>query len=424
MRAQFVLQEVWTGLRRNLTMTVALIVVVAISLSLLGTGLLFVKQVDDTRTYWQGKVQLSIYLCTATSVSPQCRQNGPATQEQKNQLAADLRALPQVEHVYYESQEQAFQHFKQDFSRDPQFTSLVTKSEIPDSFQVKLVNTQADYSVVAGVASGRPGVDQVVDDASILSKFYALLDGARNAVVIVAVILIIAAVLLVANTIRLSAFNRRRETSIMRLVGASNFYVQLPFLVEGILAGMAGWLIAAGLLIAVKTLGLDSLQQYFPYNVQLSGADLVEVIVLAMVMGVLLCGATSFLTLRRYLLTGTEVKSLRAGRASLTDGFAQISDGEMWLHGVHIPEYAQGTWTNHEPKRPRKLLLHRKEIDKLASEIAERGFTLVPLSLYFTGGRAKVELALARGKRTYDKRQDLAQRDAAREVQRAHRRRG
>jgi SsrA-binding protein len=124
------------------------------------------------------------------------------------------------------------------------------------------------------------------------------------------------------------------------------------------------------------------------------------------------------------VLTGTEVKSLRAGRASLTDGFAQISDGEMWLYGVHIPIYAQGTWTNHEPRRPRKLLLHRREIDKLAGEIAERGFTLVPLSLYFTGGRAKVELALARGKRTYDKRQDLARRDAAREVERAHRRRG
>jgi cell division transport system permease protein len=119
--------------------------------------------------------------------------------------------------------------------------------------------------------------------------------------VIIAVILIIAAILLVANTIRLSAFNRRRETSIMRLVGASNFYVQLPFLVEGILAGLCGWLIAAGLLIAVKMLGLDSLQQYFPYNVELSAADLIEVIVLAMVMGVLLCGATSFLTLRRYL---------------------------------------------------------------------------------------------------------------------------
>jgi SsrA-binding protein len=123
------------------------------------------------------------------------------------------------------------------------------------------------------------------------------------------------------------------------------------------------------------------------------------------------------------VLTGTEVKSLRAGRASLTDGFGQISDGEIWLMGVHIPEYTQGTWTNHEPRRPRKLLLHRKEIDKLASKTAERGLTIVPLALYFRDGRVKVELALARGKRTYDKRHDLAQRDAAREVDRALRRR-
>ena len=124
------------------------------------------------------------------------------------------------------------------------------------------------------------------------------------------------------------------------------------------------------------------------------------------------------------VLTGTEVKSLRAGRASLTDGFAQISDGEMWLHGVHIPEYTQGTWTNHEPRRIRKVLLHRKEIDRLASKTAERGLTIVPLSLYFKDGRVKVELGVGRGKRTYDKRQDLAQRDAAREVERAFRRRG
>ena len=124
------------------------------------------------------------------------------------------------------------------------------------------------------------------------------------------------------------------------------------------------------------------------------------------------------------VLTGTEVKSLRAGRASLAEGFAQITGGEMWLLNVHIPEYAQGTWTNHEPRRPRKLLLHRKEIDRLGRLIAERGFTLVPLSLYFSGGRAKVELAVARGKRAYDKRQDLARRDAAREVERAYRRRG
>jgi SsrA-binding protein len=124
------------------------------------------------------------------------------------------------------------------------------------------------------------------------------------------------------------------------------------------------------------------------------------------------------------VLTGTEVKSLRAGRASLTDGFAQITDGEMWLHGVHIPEYAQGTWTNHEPRRTRKVLLHRREIDRLARQTAERGLTIIPLALYFKDGKVKVELALARGKRTYDKRHDLAERDAAREVERAFRRRG
>jgi SsrA-binding protein len=123
------------------------------------------------------------------------------------------------------------------------------------------------------------------------------------------------------------------------------------------------------------------------------------------------------------VLTGTEVKSLRVGRASLADGFGQITDGEAWLHGVHIPQYTQGTWTNHEPRRTRKLLLHRREIDKLASSVTERGLTLIPLSLYFSDGKVKIELGLARGKRTYDKRQDLAKRDAAREVERALRRR-
>lgn len=123
------------------------------------------------------------------------------------------------------------------------------------------------------------------------------------------------------------------------------------------------------------------------------------------------------------VLTGTEVKSLRAGRATLTDGFGLITDGEVWLHGVHIPQYTQGTWTNHEPRRIRKLLLHRKEIDRLARSTSEGGLTLVPLSLYFFDGKAKIELALGRGKRTYDKRQELARRDAAREVDRVLRRR-
>jgi SsrA-binding protein len=119
------------------------------------------------------------------------------------------------------------------------------------------------------------------------------------------------------------------------------------------------------------------------------------------------------------VLVGTEVKSLRAGRATLGDGFAEIHDGEAFLHGVHIPEYTQGTWTNHAPRRVRKLLLNRHEIDRIDSKIKERGFTLVPLSLYFKDGRAKVELGLARGKKTYDKRNALAERQANREKQQA-----
>jgi SsrA-binding protein len=119
------------------------------------------------------------------------------------------------------------------------------------------------------------------------------------------------------------------------------------------------------------------------------------------------------------VLTGTEVKSLRMGRASLIDGFATIDDGEMYLRNVHIPEYLQGSWTNHEPRRVRKLLLHREEIGRLIGKTQESGLTIVPLSLYFLDGKVKVELALVRGKKTYDKRQDLAQRDADREVQRA-----
>jgi SsrA-binding protein len=119
------------------------------------------------------------------------------------------------------------------------------------------------------------------------------------------------------------------------------------------------------------------------------------------------------------VLTGTEVKSLRLGRASLVDGFATIDDGEVFLRNVHIPEYDQGSWTNHEPRRVRKLLLHRGEIERLIGKTKESGLTLVPLTLYFSAGKVKVELGLARGKKSYDKRQDMARRDADREVQRA-----
>ncbi|MFI6501641.1 SsrA-binding protein SmpB [Nonomuraea typhae] len=123
------------------------------------------------------------------------------------------------------------------------------------------------------------------------------------------------------------------------------------------------------------------------------------------------------------VLQGTEVKSLREGRASLTDGYASIDDGEAWLMNVHIPEYAQGTWTNHTARRKRKLLLHRKEIEKLAAKTKEGGLTIVPLQLYFKDGKAKIEIGVARGKKDWDKRQSLAEQQAKREMARALRQR-
>jgi len=119
------------------------------------------------------------------------------------------------------------------------------------------------------------------------------------------------------------------------------------------------------------------------------------------------------------VLTGTEVKSLRAGRASLVDGYATIDDGEVWLRGIHIPEYNMGTWTNHDPRRARKLLLRREEVRRLVGTMKESGFTLVPLALYFKDGYAKVEIAVARGRKAHDKRQAIAERESKRETERA-----
>lgn len=118
------------------------------------------------------------------------------------------------------------------------------------------------------------------------------------------------------------------------------------------------------------------------------------------------------------VLTGTEVKSLRAGRASLIDGFAMINDGELWLMGVHIPEYTEGTWTNHTPRRDRKLLVHKQELNKLIGKMKDSGTTLVPLQLYFKDGKAKVEIAIARGKKAHDKREAIKEREADREISR------
>jgi cell division transport system permease protein len=298
-RSQFVLSEVWIGLRRNLTMT--LIVVVAISLSLLGTAFLFVKQVDRAQSYWEDKVEVAVFFCVKNSGITACQQNGTATAVEETAVEQRLKALPEVESVTYIPQAANYQGFKDFYSGEPSFVNGIAESEIPDSLAVKLKNPAADASIAQSAIVGAPGVADVINEETILNSFYQLLDSARNAVAILALILLVAAALLVANTIRLSAFNRRRETSIMRLVGASNFYIQLPFLTEGAIAGLIGWVIAVGLLVAVKSLLLNTLAQYFNFDIGLSTGDLIEVIVVSMLVGVFLCGVTSFVTLRRYL---------------------------------------------------------------------------------------------------------------------------
>jgi cell division transport system permease protein len=299
MRAQFVLQEIWIGLRRNLTMTIALVVTVAIAMALFGTGVLLKMQVDKSNNYWSDKVEVSIYLCNKMSANPSCHKAEP-TQGEKDQIEAQLKAMPQVADVTAETQQQAFQRARERFKDTPGFSDTIQVGDIPDSFRVKLKNPK-EYQAVVAQMQGRQGVDQVINERAILEKFFKILGGLQWAAMIIAAIQVVAAVLLVANTIRLSAFNRRRETGIMRLVGASNLYIQLPFVLEGAIAGLIGGIFAAVLLGFSKVFLLGRLQENLQFATSLGWLDVIQVIVFAMCFGVVLCALASFLTLRRYL---------------------------------------------------------------------------------------------------------------------------
>jgi cell division transport system permease protein len=299
MRVQFVMQEIWIGLRRNLTMTLALIVTVAIAMALFGTGLLIKAQVDSSKDYWYDRVEVSIYLCSKTSTNQSCNK-ADRTDAQRDQLERDLKAMPQVSKVEYESKEQAYARFKERFSSTPGFVQSTKPGDIPDSLRVRLKNPQ-EYKTVAQAVNGRPGVDQVINEQEILKRFFRILNGLQWAALLIALIQVFAAVLLVANTIRLSAFNRRRETGIMRLVGASNVYIQMPFILEGAIAGLVGGLFSAVLLVGAKTFLIDRLQGSLQFASQLSWSSVVGVIIFSISVGVLLCAVSSFLTLRRYL---------------------------------------------------------------------------------------------------------------------------
>jgi cell division transport system permease protein len=300
MRAQFVLSEIGIGLRRNLTMTIAVVVTVAISLALFGSALLINKQVEAMKDFWYDKVEVSVYLCGEGSDSPSCG-GAAVTAEQREELEADLLAMPQVEQVFYESQEQAYEQFREQFKDSPDLVQNVTAEALPESFRVKLTDP-TQFEVVASAFSGRPGVEEVQDQKELLEGFFNVLDRLKDIALFVAGVQLVAALLLISNTIRVAAFNRRRETGIMRLVGASNLFIRLPFLLEGVLAAVVGAALASGALIALKALLIEGqLRPNFPVIAYVSWSDVLWILPWLFATGIVLAGLSSFVTLQRHL---------------------------------------------------------------------------------------------------------------------------
>jgi len=250
MRARFLLGEVGIGLKRNFTMTFAVVVTVAISLSLLGIGLLSNSQVKAMKDYWYDKIEVSVFLCGSLSESPSCSA-GIISSAQRLEIQNELQKMPVVANVYYESQSQAYSRFQERF-KDSAIAQNVTADQLPESFRVKLKDPQ-QFPVIVSAFSGRPGVDLVQDQRTILEKFFRLLAVLRNGALLVGLASVLTAALLISNTLRIAAFNRRRETGVMKLVGASSWSIQLPFLLEGVISALIGWGLATGLLALLKS---------------------------------------------------------------------------------------------------------------------------------------------------------------------------
>jgi cell division transport system permease protein len=292
MRVNFVLSEVATGLRRNLTMTVAMILTTAISLGLMGTGLLIAGMISDMKEIYYDKVQVSIFL------------TDDVTDEQRADIESRLTASKEVKAFLYESKEEAYQRFQQQFSQQPELVENTPADALPESFRVEMVNPERYEVIAAEFPSGQNGVDQVRDEGDFLDRLFSLLNGARNATIAVALVQALAAVLLISNTIQLAAFNRRNETNIMRLVGASRWYTQLPFILEAAIAGLIGGLLAAGGLILTKVLFVDrTLAGPIKAGIipQVEWGDVIGNSLIISGGGVVLAAAAAYITLRLYV---------------------------------------------------------------------------------------------------------------------------
>ncbi|MEJ5944889.1 permease-like cell division protein FtsX [Pseudokineococcus basanitobsidens] len=301
MRFQFVLSEIGIGLRRNLAMTISVVLVTFVSLTFVGAGALLQQQVATMKGPLYDSVRISIFLCTQDSLSPSC--SGAATEANKEAIQAALTSPPLSEYVAevrFESQDEAYAQFQEDFS-DDELSASVTPDQLPESFRVGLVDPER-FQVIRESFSGSPGVEQVVDQGEVLEPFFSVLNTLTVASLVLAAVMLVAAVLLIGTTIRLAAFNRRRETGIMRLVGASSLVLQLPFLLEGVIAVCLGAALAsAALLVAVRYGVSDWLAVQVPSFDYVGTADVWVVVPFLFVGGVLLAALASVVSLSRYL---------------------------------------------------------------------------------------------------------------------------
>ncbi len=299
MRAQRVVAEVGSGLRRNLGLTVAVVITV-FSAALLGGGALMVRdQISTMKDYWYDKVEVTVSLCGVGDTGVPC--NGKAvTDDERSSIEKDLNALPQVEKVYYESKEEAYQRFKEAF-KDSAIGQNTPADYLPESFRVKLKDP-TQYAVVNAAFSGRPGVHDVQDQRKIYDTLFKGLNAFQVFGVFIALAMMISAVLLIANTIRVAAFTRRRETGIMRLVGASNLSIQLPFLLESAIASAAGALLACGGLAVGKYYLIDKvLKPNFQVARYIGWDSVWSASVVVFIVSIAISSLASMVVLRRYL---------------------------------------------------------------------------------------------------------------------------
>ncbi|MET9652751.1 permease-like cell division protein FtsX [Streptomyces sp. NPDC006460] len=303
MRAQFVLSEIGVGLRRNLTMTFAVIVSVALSLALFGGALLMREQVSTMKDYWYDKVNVSIFLCNKNDAasSPKCAK-GAVTGQQKEQIQADLRKMDIVENVQHETTDEAYKHYKEQYG-DTAIATVITPDQMQESFRVKLHDPEK-YKVVATAFAGRDGVESVQDQRNILQNLFDLMNGMNIAALGIMALMLVIALMLIVNTVRVSAFSRRRETGIMRLVGASSFYIQMPFIMEAAFAGLLGGAVACIMLLVGRYFLIDhgialadkmQLVNFIGWDAVLAKLPLVIAI------GLLMPAVAAFIALRKYL---------------------------------------------------------------------------------------------------------------------------